>query len=272
MNNEQSDGDREMNSFSDRFRVLISQITRETEDALAFARSDNAVPSQHSSHSSSPPPPSKGSEEEEEIEYANRPQYNYDEEDDFYASSPVHNVSHSDYHQAYPADEHIRMLNGYIRRMPTIESMGSREWRSSVGASSQNTNRDRTATSRPPTRGGRLSWADTEYSEPRSQSNSLSAQAELLAGLSSRGNTTEIGELVRRHETIRLVNSQSSNGSGSEALGEEQDREPSIISGGSDKDSKSYRTASTVNSVSSALADALESPLPTPPPTNEESS
>ncbi|KAH9481359.1 hypothetical protein JR316_0005884 [Psilocybe cubensis] len=266
MNNEQQEGDQEMTGFADRFRLLISQITRETEEALAFARSDDATSSQISAES--PPPPHPHDGPDEDIEYAHdHHDYHYDEDDDFYSSSPEHNVSHSDYHQAYPAEEHIRMLNGYIRRMPTIESMGSREWRSSVGASSQNTNRDRTGTSRPPTRGARLSWAGTELSnssEPRSQSNSLAAQAELLAGMFSKAHTTEIGELVRRGETIRMVDNHSANEGSS--IGDAV-AEASVGSGslGNASSSNSYHTASTVSSLSSALADATDSPLPTPP-------
>jgi len=239
--------------FVDRFRSLISQITRETEEGLAFARSDDTSSSQDSAGSSSRKDAPNSDQEDPHH------QYNYhDDEDDFYAARAL---SESDYHRPYPADEHVRMMNAYIRRMPTIESMGSREMRSSLGASSFNTNRDR---NRPPTRNTLGSWAGSDFSEgePRSRPNSLSAQAELLAGMFGKSHASEIGELPQR-ETIRMVDNQSTKEDSSELSGGEY----SFTTSGSKETAISYHTAvtsSTVNSLTLALSGASGSPLSIP--------
>jgi len=240
--------------FVDRFRSLVAQITRETEEALAFARSDDASSSQDTAGSSSRRD-SPNSDQEDPHH-----QYNYhDDEDDFYAARAL---SEGDYnHRPYPADEQVRMMNAYVRRMPTIESMGSREMRSSVGASSLNTNLDR---NRPPTRNTLVSWAGSDLSEgePRSRPNSLSAQAELLANMFGKPHSSEIGELLQR-ETVRMVDSQSANEDSSETLGSRY----SSSTSGSKGTVISYQTAvtsSTINSLTLALADPSGSPLSTP--------
>ncbi|KAF8910657.1 hypothetical protein CPB84DRAFT_1764285 [Gymnopilus junonius] len=250
-------------NFTDRFLAIISHLTRETEEAIAFARSDGSRSSGHTSNS--PSPVSLNEPMDIDMEHGHDHQEIYDnEDDDFYASSPLHNLSSNDYHGPHMAEEHIRMLNGYVRRMPTIESMGSREWRSSIGTSSQNTNRDKEkpfSSSRPPTRNARLSWTETEFSgssDAHSRSNSLTAQAELIVGMFGKANASEVGELMRRGETIRMVDGLSANDDSSEALG---DGYASTTSGSKD----SYHTASsgsTVNSLKVALLDAAQSPLP----------
>ncbi|PPR00895.1 hypothetical protein CVT24_000380 [Panaeolus cyanescens] len=257
--------DRELNSFVDRFRSLISQITRETEEGLAFARSDGG--SSASPRSQELP--------EIDVEYAHAEQHHdYEEEDDFYSTSQMHTGEH---HQAYPAEEHIRMMNGYIRRMPTIESMGSKELQNSLDASSFNTNRDRErASSRPPTRNTLTSWNGSEFSDHRSPSNSFSAQAELLAGMFGKYSASEIGELMRKGDTIRMVDSSSVHTDNSEALGNPSNGYSSSTSG-SRATGLSYHTAadSTINSTSTgnssdsasikrALQDATQTPLERP--------
>jgi hypothetical protein len=240
---------------SGHFRSLISQITRETEEGLAFARSDDTSSSKNTTGSSS-----RGDSPNLETQDPHH-QYNYDDdEDDFFAASPARALSEGDYHQPYPAEEHVLMMNAYVKRMPTIESMGSREMRSSLGAPSLNTNRDR---NRPPTRNTLRSWAGSDISEgePRSRPNSLSAQAELLAGMFGKSHASEVGELLERGETIRMVDSQFANDDSSEELGAEY----SSSTSGSKKTGISYHTAATsspVNSSTLALADASAPPLP----------
>lgn len=248
--------------FVDRFRSLISQITRETEEGLAFARSDDTSSSQDTAGSSSRRD-SPNSDQED-----SHHQYNYhDDQDDFYAARAFFEGK---YHRPYPADEHVRMMNAYVRRMPTIESMGSREMRGSLGASSLNTNRDR---NRPPTRNTLVSWNGSDFSEgePRSRPNSLSAQAELLANMFGKSHASEVGEILQR-ETVRMFDSQSANEDNSEALGGEY----SSSTSGSKEDVISHHTAgtsSTVNSLTLALADASGSPLsiPSHTPSGDES-
>ncbi|TEB33904.1 hypothetical protein FA13DRAFT_118995 [Coprinellus micaceus] len=86
-----------------------------------------------------------------------------EDEDDFYRgrrgsdplSVPLSSLGYNEFGQPYPPDLDIPMMNGYIRRMPTIESMGSRELGSSVAGSSYG--------SRPGTRSAmRESWAGSE--------------------------------------------------------------------------------------------------------------
>jgi hypothetical protein len=99
------------------------------------------------------------------------------------------------------------VLNGYIRRMPTIESMGSGEVGSSMSASSNRARESILTSSRPPTRNTLLSLNSTDHSspdsEPPSRSNSLSARAELLVGLSNApNNISEHGELLGRASPV----------------------------------------------------------------------
>jgi len=228
---------------SGHFRSIISQIARETEEGLAFARSEDTSSSSKNTVGSS----SRGDSPNLEPEDPHH-QYNYhDDEDDFYAASPARALSEGDYRQPYPADEHVLMMNAYVKRMPTIESMGSREMRSSLGAPSLNTNRDR---NRPPTRNTLRSWAGSDFSEgeTRSRPNSLTAQAELLAGMFSKSHTSEIGELLQRGEAFRTVDSQFANSS--EALAVEY----ASSSSGSKKTGISYHSAATSSPVNSALA------------------
>lgn len=264
----------------DRFRLLLAQYTRDAEEAVQSARSEGSA--SHKSGSS----PSRKEGPDPDVEDEDRP-YHYangnDDDDDFYSNAAVHTVDVHDYDQTYPADEHVRMMNAYIRRMPTIESMGSRERQTSFISSSAGGDHDRTGTaSRPPTRNTLASWGgsfELSGSEPRSRPNSLSAQAELLAGMFGRINTTEIGELMLRGgDTVRMVGGAgpqhevSANDDYSEAQGElghgDEDEYASTTTGSKDsKDSTtsgaSYHTASTGSTMSlaSKLADATATPL-----------
>lgn len=209
MNGDSVEPEGEMNGFVHRFRTLISQITRETEEGIAFARSDNSGSSHHTAES----PPSNGSPELATEAYRSDHQEDYDHEDDFYGS-PATQIHVYEQQRQYPVDEEIRMLNSFIRRMPTIESMGSHELQSSMGASSTNRDRERIGVS--PTRNTLVSWAGTDLSGTSSRRNSLTAQAEVLAGIH---HSTEIGELIRRGDTIRKVDSPSTYADNSASLG-----------------------------------------------------
>ena len=204
-----------MNSFIYHFRSLISQITRETEEGIAFAHSDDSG----SSHVVDTLPGNESPELGTEIVYQDN-QEDYDNEDGFYITSAPRTHGSYEQHQQYPAGEEIRMLNGFIRKLPTIESMGSHELQSSMGASSTNRDRERIgASSRPPTRNTLGSLAATDLSgtsEPRSRRNSLTVQAEVLAG---KHHLTEIGEVIREGDTTRRVDNLSTNGDNSRSLG-----------------------------------------------------
>ena len=227
------ESDRETAGFVDRFRSLLSQITRETEDALELARSDGA-----------PSPENNNNSRDREImtptdlppSYTANPHYDHesddelddsDDDDDVYESrtrtrnnenSNVFNLppipptlGYNEFGLPYPPDENVRVLNGVIRRMPTIESMGSGEI-TSFGGSSYRPNGSQHTNSRPPTRNTLLSFTGTDYelplSNPPSRANSLSVRAEYLAAMSSgvnNGNgggggtsSSEHGELLSR--------------------------------------------------------------------------
>lgn len=166
----------------DRFRSIVSQITRETDQAVAFARSDN------SSDSSSSSQPLN------------------DQTHEFYPPPIPPSIGYNEFGQPYPPEESVPMLNGFIRRMPTIESMGSREVASTARGSSVYSGSivDRlagTSNSRPPTR---ISLCPPG-SDPPSRSNSLSKRASDIIGsingtgtsANATGNTSEVGELIR---------------------------------------------------------------------------
>ena len=192
MNSDHFETEGESSSFVQRFRSLISQITRETEEGMAFARSDDSSCSDRAMEFA----PGNESPELGSEYRSDHNKEDYDNEDGFYTSSGTLIHDSYDQYQQYPADEEIRMLNGFITRMPTIESMGSHEVRSSMGASSAN--RDRERIGKKPTRNTLGSWVGTEFSgtsETQSGTNSLTAQAEVLAGMY---HSTEIGELIKR--------------------------------------------------------------------------
>ncbi|KAH6912129.1 hypothetical protein BKA70DRAFT_1398147 [Coprinopsis sp. MPI-PUGE-AT-0042] len=144
------------------------------------------------------------------------------DDEDFYGSTqpqtPPANISpvvgYNEFGLPYPADEQIAMLNGYVRRMPTIESVGSREMGSSVAASSM-LNRNSVAGSslanrlsygsRPPTRNTLLSMLSNEFDgslgskgegdREENKHDSLNVQVERLAALGAlTGTSTPAGD------------------------------------------------------------------------------
>ena len=197
------------NEFVDRFQPIASQIAQETDQALDLA---------HSNHSPSPKttngiptrdlPPSY----KEDWDDFNDPRVglslNINNGNNIFNLPPVFPaLGYNEFGLPYPPDQNVRVLNGYIRRMPTIESMGSGEVGSSMGASSSRAVESIVNSSRPPTRNTLLSLHSTEYdspnSEPPSRTNSLSAHAELFVGLSSvPNNISEHGELLGRTSPV----------------------------------------------------------------------
>ena len=118
-------------------------------------------------------------------------------------------VGYNEFGQPYLPEEPLPILNGYIRRMPTIESIGSREI-GSIGSTVSINKEPRITGSarstltfdRPPTRP--LSFSEATNSGTSSRPNSFGLRAELLASL---GGATELGELLdnkgRREEEDR---------------------------------------------------------------------
>ncbi|KAK0476999.1 hypothetical protein IW261DRAFT_299977 [Armillaria novae-zelandiae] len=146
------DSDRDLYNFVDQFRSLVSQISRETDEGLEYARPDGSSSSRSESTASS------------------------------YSYSAA--IGYDEFGRPYPPDDHVRVLGGYVRRMPTIESIGSRE----MGTTSSLYTVERIASlSRPPTR-NTLPMS----SEPPSRSNSVRMSA-----------CGELGELPSDHVDTR---------------------------------------------------------------------
>ena len=98
----------------DRFKSLVNQVSREIDDGLDAVRREITESSPPSSYHD----PTKGLGPDA----LDRPGNIYDE----FGS------------RIETPDEHVRVLGGYIRRMPTIESLGSRE----MGSMASSTHRD----------------------------------------------------------------------------------------------------------------------------------
>ncbi|KAK7055563.1 hypothetical protein R3P38DRAFT_2847836 [Favolaschia claudopus] len=139
-----SESDRELYSFVDRFRSLVSQIHRESEEAAQLTPSSFSASIPQSSYAYPTFPP-----------------------------SPV--VGYDEFGRPYPPDDHVRILNSYIRRMPTIESIGSREMSTAGTASVRGDRTSMHTLSRPPTRA--MTDRDGGQSEPPSRQGSLSLAA-----------------------------------------------------------------------------------------------
>ncbi len=165
--------------------MLISQYTRETEEGLRFARSDDASSHQTSGSSSRKDSPNMG-----------RPGWTSRvplrrrgttaKTATISTLMPLrHTVQPYDYEQNYPADEHVRMMNAYVRahaddRVDGLPRDAEHHWRGELGGTAARRAGHRRATRSPG------SWAgSSEFlgSEPRSRPTSMSAQAELLAGM-----------------------------------------------------------------------------------------
>ena len=201
-------GEGDLQGFADRFRDLVDQVSRELEESRL---AENNTPPR---------------------------------------TPPLHHVldTHTPYMtidefgREVPCDESIAMLGGVIRRMPTIESVGSRE-RASLrsntlvpGAGPPSAAPSSPASSRPPTRATVASFNDTasvslaSASQPSSRSNSLhhlrmpSELGELVRdALRARGQSRPLPS-----PSARPGSSGSLNGSGSGCSAEPRSRSNSL--------------------------------------------
>lgn len=176
-------GEEEIQGFADRFRELVNRVSRELEESRV-AEDDTDLRAQ---------------------------------------TPPLHHVldthtpymSIDEFGREVPSAEPVAMLGGVIRRMPTIESVGSRELgslRSTAvlcGMSSQSGATSPSASTRPHTGATIASYNDTlaSASQPPSRSNSLHRLRV----------PSELGELVREALRTRgvsrpLTSSSSSHG------------------------------------------------------------
>jgi hypothetical protein len=163
-----------LKGFVDHFKSVVSQIRQETEEALDLTNSSGNYDLPPRNSSSNPSP------------YSARP-FSDTDEDPFNPYVEYDRCSH-----LTQPDEHVPSVGGFVRRMPTIESLGSREMGSTnhYGDPSRSSNH---AASRPPTR--------TNTSSSSSHTNSLYTNvSHHLVAVDEQGNAgvTEMGELVRR--------------------------------------------------------------------------
>jgi len=176
-----SEVEQEMAGTLGRIRSLVSQ-PRETDHTAVSVHSDNLSDPSSDTH------------------------YSNDDSLDFDFPPIPTNIGYNEFGQPYPPEESVPMLNGFIRRMPTIESMGSRELASTNQGSSvySGSAKDRfwvtNSGSRSPTRVSLSSPIDAP-SRPGSLSMRVS---DIIGSLSitgnvvnSTGNASEVGELVR---------------------------------------------------------------------------
>ena len=206
-----SEAEQETVGTSGRIRSLVSQ-PRETDQAAVSVHSENLSDSSSDTH------------------------YSNDDSFDFDLPPLPTSIGYNEFGQPYPPEESVPMLNGFIRRMPTIESMGSRELASTNQGSSvySASAKDRfwvtNSGSRSPTRVSLSSPIDAP-----SRPGSLSMRASDFIGsfaitVNSAGNTSEVGELIRAvHEKrnnppspsrlTRCINSPSPQPSGTQNTG-----------------------------------------------------
>lgn len=158
-------GEGDLQGFAEQFRALVDQVSRELEEA-------------------------RNLEYNSEINRDSR-------------TPPLHHVldTHTPYMtidefgREVPSEESIAVLGGIIKRMPTIESVGSRELASlrsttllsANGCAGMGSASSSTASSRPPTGATMASFDAASTSQPSSRSNSIHRLR----------TPSELGELVR---------------------------------------------------------------------------
>ncbi|KIK66264.1 hypothetical protein GYMLUDRAFT_239248 [Collybiopsis luxurians FD-317 M1] len=253
-----SQSNRELNNFADHFRALVSQISRDADDALrpvahqqqqyyydeyGYGYGYNNTTSTSLTNSPNPNSPN----------YPNFPTFNYPD--------PNQNPTNLPFPPQFPPlfplpgaqDDHVRILNGFVRRMPTIESLGNRELAVSlVSGSSQDQFTPMSTMSRP-----QMEFTGTG-SDPPSRANSLSMAAAMESFTTT---STEVGEVVEMGELVGVDVVMGGGG--------EKDRDE----GGGDRDGGmgsasrstlfSYYTAQSSNSYSSS--GRTSSPVPLTP-------
>ena len=115
-----------LQSYVDGFWSLVSQIKRETEQGMIFARPDTSPPPPSSSSASTPPGGARLYSP-----YSSHPNSPTDA-----PFNPYEGYNHYFAVQQYqPEEDRVRMLGRYVRRMPTIDSLGSHEMGSSAAHS-----------------------------------------------------------------------------------------------------------------------------------------
>jgi hypothetical protein len=123
-----SENGHDLNGFMDRFQLMVSQVAQETDEALHVARSPS--PEELNDMSIRDLPPSYQDDFDDGYDG-----HSHNHEDNMFNLPPVFPaLGYNEFGLPYPPDQNIRVLNAFIKRMPTIESMGSGEAGSSSRA------------------------------------------------------------------------------------------------------------------------------------------
>lgn len=241
--------------FADRFRSLVLQITQETEDAIAIARSDGTSSSSETAEEHTPTQVSpnaatnKYDEDYDNFIYNSRRSNNNNHENIFNLPSLPPTLGYNEFGLPYPPVSSVRVLNGFVRRMPTIESQGSWEVTSSLGPSNHGhghsgTGSDHASISRRTTTSLTITTTDfSESSNPASRANSLCVHPEMSAGLSPVSATSEQGELMGRSAAGQRLSASSAEYSCVGGAASNNTHETRSSSSGSRNTTSSYRTA-----------------------------
>lgn len=154
----------------ERFRDLLEEVQRETEEAIRFAQNDQPG---------------------------------------LYAGEGLSPIgSYEPFPSEEDEDDYVPVVGRMIQRMPTIESLGSREVMSL--SSLQRGDRSIHSLSRPPTRANTLSIQEAAGSQPVSRSNSLTASFILSSPLDGQPPVNEHGEFSPRSSNTTAGSQQGS--------------------------------------------------------------
>jgi hypothetical protein len=139
----------ERHDHDSNYHSTVSQVNRETDEAIELARSETTSET--------------GSGYSDHLDRAIIPP----------------NIGYDEFGRPYPPEFDIQVLSGFVRRMPTIESAGSREASSMMSSDRYSSDRDTLGTgysagsSRPATRNTLLSVDFNQGSHPHSGRNSI---------------------------------------------------------------------------------------------------
>ncbi|TRM63174.1 hypothetical protein BD626DRAFT_34161 [Schizophyllum amplum] len=223
--------DQELRSFAERFRTLMAEINEETEDAIVYARPDSAL-----GYASNITPDGRSSSDSEFLHGRNG-EFDPYVFDASYQPHPLSSgtpfIGRDEFGRPYPPDGVVRVLNGYVRRMPTIESLGSREF----------------AWSRPATRTTMFSMQTGGSEGGRSRANSLNALA-MSPSSETGGLEADDGRQSRGAE---------SSASRADSMGRASGR-----TGGTHPTTSSRSTNSFYSAGSSPVASPASTPVPLP--------
>ena len=140
--------DADLFGFVDRFRSLVNQVSREVDGGLEIVRGENAPGAQSSHH----PVQMLTAEELQRL------------------------LRTDEFGQMQVSEDHVMVLGGYIRRMPTIESLGSRERASLTSSGHRNGTHISSNQSRPSTRAN-TSVCEADPPPSRNSSSGISSVA-----------------------------------------------------------------------------------------------